>query len=62
VLGGGLVILLNWWLVDLDALSLNDSSNSSLELGEIGWAERVGLGDNGDQVDARAEPLHDLNV
>ena len=27
VLGSGLIILLNWWLVDLDALGLNDSSD-----------------------------------
>lgn len=33
-----------------------------LESGQIGWAEGVGLGDHGDQVDTRAEALHDLNI
>ena len=33
-----------------------------LELGQVGGAEGVGLGDNGDQVDTRTEPLHDLDV
>src|SRR5262249_7325142 len=30
--------------------------------GEVGRAERVRLGDDGDEVDPRAEPLHDLDV
>ena len=33
-----------------------------LELVQVRRAERVGLGDHGDQVDARAEALHHLNV
>jgi len=33
-----------------------------LKLGQVSRAEGVGLGDDGDQVDAGAEPLHDLNV
>lgn len=33
-----------------------------LELGKIGRAHCVGLGDNGNQVDSRAQSLHDLNV
>lgn len=35
---------------------------SLLELGQISRAEGVSLGNDGDQVDARAESLHDLNV
>jgi hypothetical protein len=33
-----------------------------LELEEIRGAESVGLGNDGNQVDARAQLLHDLNV
>ena len=33
-----------------------------LELGKIGGGERVCLCDNGNQVDAGAQALHDLNV
>jgi hypothetical protein len=33
-----------------------------LELGQVSRAERISLGDNRDQVHARAESLHDLNV
>ena len=38
------------------------STYSLLELGQVGRAEGIGLGDDGDQVDARAKALHDLNV
>lgn len=33
-----------------------------LELGQISRAESISLGDDGDQVDARAEALHDLDI
>ena len=33
-----------------------------LELGEVCRAQGVGLGDDRNQVDTRAEPLHDLDV
>ena len=33
-----------------------------LELGQVSRAEGIGLGDDRDQVNARAEPLHDLDV
>jgi len=33
-----------------------------LELGEVCWAQCIGLGDNGNQVDTGAEPLHNLNI
>jgi hypothetical protein len=33
-----------------------------LELGEVCWAQSIGLGNNGNQVDTSAEPLHNLNV
>lgn len=29
VLSGSLIVLLDWWLVDLDALGLNDGTNLS---------------------------------
>lgn len=38
------------------------STYTLLEAGEICGAEGVCLGNNGDQVDSRAETLHDLNV
>lgn len=33
-----------------------------LELGEVGRAEGIGLGNDWNQVDARAEPLHHFNI
>lgn len=33
-----------------------------LELGQVSRAESISLGDDGNQVDARAQALHDLNV
>ena len=35
---------------------------SLLELGQIRGAEGIGLGNNGNQVDSGAEPLHHLNI
>ncbi|KAI6755223.1 hypothetical protein HG531_004329 [Fusarium graminearum] len=59
VLGSGLVVLLDRGLVDLDVLGLDDRDN----LGKlVGRAESISLGDNRDQVNARAEALHDLNI
>lgn len=57
-----LVIILKRGLVDLDALGVNDGAHSRLELGQVSGAQGVCLGNHGNQVDARAEPLHDLNV
>lgn len=62
VLGSGLVVLLDRGLVDLDVLGLDDRDNSLLELGQVGRAESISLGDNRDQVNARTEALHDLNI
>ena len=81
---GVLVILLDRWGVDLDALGLNDTADlekgqlarliqgrhstppgythSLLVTEQITVAEGVGLSNNGDQVDARAQALHDLDV
>ena len=33
-----------------------------LELGQIGWAQSIGLGNDWDQVDSGAKTLHDLNI
>lgn len=38
------------------------STYALLEAGEISRAESIGLGNNGNQVHARAESLHDLNI
>lgn len=62
MLSGGLVVLLNRWLVDLDALGLNDSSDALLEGGQVSRAESISLGNHWNQVDARAESLHNLDV
>lgn len=81
VLCGSLVILLNRWLVDLDALSFDDGTDLEIMVSDDGWypqvkgktypgleprqvgrAESVGLGNNGNEVDARAESLHDLDI
>lgn len=37
-------------------------SHSLLETGKISRAKSVGLGNNGNEVDSRAQPLHDLNI
>lgn len=73
-----LVILLKWWLIDLDALGLDDSAylielisdshqlrNSTyslLEFGQVGLAQSIGLCNDREQVDSGAESLHDLNI
>jgi hypothetical protein len=78
VLHGGSIIVLERGLVDLNALSINDLADLQplacvrgfwpactyplLELVEVRGAQCVGLGDNGDQVDACAQLLHDLDV
>lgn len=85
VLRGRFVILLDGWLVDLDALGLDDGSDLEdmsalvilyqhrlatapwvsyplLEPRQISRAQRISLGNDGNQVDPRAEPLHHLNV
>jgi hypothetical protein len=62
VLGGRLVILLNWRLVDLDVLGLDDGADPRLELGQIGRAQGISLGNDWDEVDARAQALHDFDI
>lgn len=79
VLSGGLVVLLDRGLVDLDVLGLDNGDNLNmldmachrshtestyplLELQEILGAEGIRLGDDGNQVDTRAQPLHDLDI
>jgi hypothetical protein len=62
VLSGSLVILLDWRLVDLDALCLDDVPDAVLEAGEVGRGERISFGDDWDQVDSRAQAFHDFNV
>lgn len=62
MLGGSLIILLDRGLVDLDSLSLDNSTNPLLEKGKVVGGKGVGLGDNRDQVDAGRESLHDLDV
>lgn len=57
-----LVILLKWWLVDLDALSLDYSSYPLLELGQVGWAQSIGLCNDWNQIDSSAKTLHDFNI
>lgn len=73
-----LVVLLERWLVDLDALGFDDgayldkislggliaSENSYplLESAQILRAESIGLSNNWDKVDTSAKPLHHLNV
>ena len=37
-------------------------THSLLELVKISWAEGVGLGNDGDEIDTGAKALHDLNV
>lgn len=62
VAGSIVVVLLNWGLIDGDALGLNDSTNLLLKLGKVGRAQSVSLGNNGNQVDSGAKSPHDLNV
>ena len=38
------------------------NTHPGLKSRQVGGAESVGLGDNGDEVDARAEPLHNLDI
>lgn len=42
--------------------SLLLATHALLEELEVRGRERVGFRDNGDEVDARAEALHDLNI
>ena len=77
----GLVVFLERWSVDFDALGFDDGADlrgaillakngisnnvrtyALLELGEIGWAERIRLGYDRNEIDTGGEALHDLNV
>jgi hypothetical protein len=62
MLGCGLIVLLDRGLVNLDVLGLDDRDNPLLELLEVRGAESVCLGDDGNKVNTRAQPLHNLNV
>jgi len=62
VLKTGVVVLLERRGVDLDVLGLDNGANPLLELCEVVRCEGVSLGDDGDQVDASTELLHDFNV
>lgn len=62
MLCAGLVVDLDGRRVDADALRVDDFADALLEDGEVLGAERVGLGDDGDEVDAGAEALHHLDV
>jgi hypothetical protein len=78
VLHGGGIVVLERWGVDLDTLGVDDLAHlllvstvlsrargapyPLLELEQVCWAQGVGLGNDGDQVDAGAELLHDLDV
>lgn len=43
-------------------MHLKKKTHPLLELGQAGRAEGVCLGNDGNEIYARAEPLHDLNV
>ena len=78
MLCGGLVILLDRWLVDLDTLSLDNcadldivrnltktfkrSAYPVLKLSKISRAKCVRLCNNRDEVDSRAQTLHDFDI
>lgn len=62
VLSSGFVILFDRGLVDFDTLSFNHAADAVFEAGEVGRRESVGFGDDGDEVDAGAEALHDFDV
>lgn len=76
VVGRVLIVVLHRWRVDLDALGLDNildllvsmiamsrwKTYSLLELSQVGRAEGVRLGDDGNQIDTRAQPFHHLNV
>jgi len=56
------IVILDGWLINLDALCLDDILDPMLKPGQIGRGERVRLGDDGNQVHPGAEALHDLDV
>jgi hypothetical protein len=62
VLGSGLVIFLNGRLVDLNALGFDNRSDAGLEARQVGRGQGVSFGDNGNEVDTRAEALHDFDI
>ena len=62
MLRGSLVVGLDRGLVNTDPLRSDDLPDALLEDEKIVLGEGVGLGDDGDEIDTRAETLHDLNV
>jgi len=62
VLSGSFVVLLDRWLVDLDALCFDDIPDSLLEPEKVLRRESVSFGDDWDEVDSSAKSLHDFDV
>lgn len=62
MLGSSLVVGLDRGLVNTDPLCGDDFPDTLLEDEEIVLGEGVGFGNDGNQINTRAEALHDLNV
>jgi len=63
VLDGGVIIIgVNRRSVDADTLSVDNFTNALLEDEQVIRGEGVSLCNNWNQVDARAEALHDFNI
>lgn len=62
MLCSSLIVILDRWLIDLDALSFNNISNTMLESGEVGGRQGIGFRDDRNQIDTCAETLHDFDV
>ena len=62
MLCSGLVVIFDGRLVNTDSLGGDNLPNTLLEDEKVVLSEGVGFGDDGDEIDTRAETLHDLNV
>ena len=62
MLCSSVVVLLDGWLVDLDALCFYHIPDSLLENDEVLWREGVGLCDDWNEVDTCAKSLHDFDI
>jgi hypothetical protein len=62
MLCSGLVVGLDRGLVNTDSLCGDDLPNALLENEEVVLGEGVGFSNNRDEIDTRAETLHDLDV
>ena len=49
-------------VVDGDAIVFNVFHDEFLGFGELGWSERVGFSDDGNDIDARREAFHELDI